>query len=247
MYTNQGLTVEQKEQLVKRNGQLIELMVLDPINRPVYEGELIETNMRLVSLVLRKYGQFTEDQFQTGCIGLIVAAQTFDPSKGVPFSSYATFLINRELQAAYKLEMGWFENQFKQQGGVISSLDFELETKDNKVSLAETIADDVASYDFIKVLDDFQLAELFENVVSPVLDRVSSKGAARSSYDIELWKRIEMAMIMDMADIQTVEYSLTFTNISQMLGISIKNVKGKHDRVMEAIKEELVARRYVVQ
>lgn len=65
---------------------------------------LIENNMRLVGQVIKDkvrdiqgIGIFTyDDLFQTGCIGLCKAADTYRPGKG-RFSTYAYLLIRNEI------------------------------------------------------------------------------------------------------------------------------------------------------
>ena len=65
---------------------------------------LIENNMRLVGQVIKDkvrdiqgIGIFTyDDLFQTGCIGLCKAADTYRPGKGC-FSTYAYLLIRNEI------------------------------------------------------------------------------------------------------------------------------------------------------
>lgn len=67
-------------------------------------NKLIEENMRLVSQVIKdkvhdvhNIGIFTyDDLFQTGCIGLCKAADTYKPGKG-QFSTYAYILIRNEI------------------------------------------------------------------------------------------------------------------------------------------------------
>ena len=62
---------------------------------------LVKENEKLVwSVVNRMYHGFceAEDMFQTGCIGLIKAAQRFDFEKGTVFSTYAVYMIMGEIK-----------------------------------------------------------------------------------------------------------------------------------------------------
>ncbi len=64
-------------------------------------NELIVRNMGLVSSIMRRFsgrGYENEDLFQIGCIGLIRAAERFDSSFGVQFSTYAVPMIIGEIK-----------------------------------------------------------------------------------------------------------------------------------------------------
>lgn len=65
------------------------------------EDMLIRQNAALVRSVANRFrgrGQETEDLFQLGCIGLLKAAERFDFSKNVQFSTYAVHMIIGEIK-----------------------------------------------------------------------------------------------------------------------------------------------------
>ena len=59
---------------------------------------LVESNLRLVSYVARRYGDLGvpfDDLFQEGAIGLVRAVERFDPARGVRFSTFAYWWIRK--------------------------------------------------------------------------------------------------------------------------------------------------------
>jgi len=64
---------------------------------------LVEANMRLVINIAKNYHSALvpfEDLVQEGAIGLMTAAERFDPSKGCRFSTYATHWIKQAISRA---------------------------------------------------------------------------------------------------------------------------------------------------
>lgn len=65
--------------------------------------ELVVHNLRLVVSISRKYvgkGMEPLDLFQEGSLGLMKAAEKFDPDKGFKFSTYATYWIRQAISRA---------------------------------------------------------------------------------------------------------------------------------------------------
>ena len=68
-------------------------------------GEIIEQNLGLVHACAHRFkgrGIEYEDLFQAGCIGLIKAADAFDPQRGVRFSTYAVPVILGEMRRLFR-------------------------------------------------------------------------------------------------------------------------------------------------
>jgi RNA polymerase sporulation-specific sigma factor len=62
---------------------------------------LIQGNLRLVLSVIQRFsnrGEYVDDLFQVGCIGLIKAIDNFDLSQNVRFSTYAVPMIIGEIR-----------------------------------------------------------------------------------------------------------------------------------------------------
>ncbi len=66
---------------------------------------LVEENLGLVHACANKFrgrGIEYEDMFQAGCIGLIKAADGFDPARGFAFSTYAVPVILGEIRRMFR-------------------------------------------------------------------------------------------------------------------------------------------------
>lgn len=74
---------------------------------PRARDELIEHNLRLVAHIARKYaraGRDSDDLISIGSIGLIKAVSTYDPTKGVALSSYASRCVENEILMSIRAE-----------------------------------------------------------------------------------------------------------------------------------------------
>lgn len=92
----------------------------DFINSPTIKNrnKLIMCHTRLVQKIVYKYTSFLaeedkNDLFQEGIIGLIVAAEKFDPSKNVKFSTYAVWWIRSKIQSRVTNERAIYYNTIK--------------------------------------------------------------------------------------------------------------------------------------
>jgi RNA polymerase sigma-B factor len=64
-------------------------------------AQLVEQHLPLVRGLARRHvrtGEPLEDLVQVGALGLVAAAQRFDPGRGVPFAAYAISTVDGELR-----------------------------------------------------------------------------------------------------------------------------------------------------
>jgi len=76
---------------------------------PAAEEVLVSEYVRLVRVCARPYflaGGDGEDLIQEGMLGLLSAIRTFDPLKGVKFSTYAEFCVRRRIYSAIRSASG---------------------------------------------------------------------------------------------------------------------------------------------
>jgi RNA polymerase sporulation-specific sigma factor len=77
---------------------------------PAAEEALVSEYTRIVRACARPYflaGGDGEDLIQEGMLGLIAAIRTFDPAKGVKFSTYAEFCVRRRIFSAIRSASGY--------------------------------------------------------------------------------------------------------------------------------------------
>ena len=68
-------------------------------------NELVENNLGLVHACANRFrgrGVEYDDLFQAGCVGIIKAADNFDPSRGFSFSTYAVPVILGEIKRIFR-------------------------------------------------------------------------------------------------------------------------------------------------
>ena len=81
--------------------EMDELLVKSKNGDEAARQTLIEGNLRLVLSVIQRFdkrGEYPDDLFQVGCIGLLKAIANFDPGKQVRFSTYGVPMIAGEVR-----------------------------------------------------------------------------------------------------------------------------------------------------
>ncbi|MDH7576425.1 MAG: RNA polymerase sporulation sigma factor SigG [Bacillota bacterium] len=86
---------------VLTNAQMRELFLAVQAGDKSAREKLIRGNLRLVLSVIQRFtnrGEYVDDLFQVGCIGLIKAIDNFDLNQNVKFSTYAVPMIIGEIR-----------------------------------------------------------------------------------------------------------------------------------------------------
>ncbi|MEW8978672.1 MAG: RNA polymerase sporulation sigma factor SigG [Symbiobacterium sp.] len=86
---------------VLTNAEMRELFVRMRSGETQARDQLITGNLRLVLSVIQRFnnrGEYVDDLFQVGCIGLMKAIDNFDLNQNVKFSTYAVPMIIGEIR-----------------------------------------------------------------------------------------------------------------------------------------------------
>ena len=70
-----------------------------------HSDKLVTDNLGLVHMCVKRFtgrGEEYEDLFQIGCVGLVKAADNFDPDLGNRFSTYAVPMILGEIRSSFR-------------------------------------------------------------------------------------------------------------------------------------------------
>ncbi|KSU84995.1 RNA polymerase sporulation sigma factor SigG [Fictibacillus enclensis] len=86
---------------VLKNPEMRELFTKMQNGDPTARETLVNGNLRLVLSVIQRFnnrGEFVDDLFQVGCIGLMKSIDNFDLGQNVKFSTYAVPMIIGEIR-----------------------------------------------------------------------------------------------------------------------------------------------------
>lgn len=117
--------------------------------------QVVLNNTGMVGIVLKSLNlnPLDEDLFSTGIVGVVKAINTFNPDKGVKFTTYATPIIRNEILMTFK----------KKRIIPVFSLDetYQLENGD-LVDISEMIADNKRFEE--EVIADMQMKQIFSKL-----------------------------------------------------------------------------------
>jgi hypothetical protein len=223
----------------EETNRLFELLkgVTDSDDRIQIRNRVIELNIRLVPLILKKYKPYNEDHFQIGCMGLITAAQTYQPMRQVPFSSYACFCIERELQ----LEHNKHKEDALELNGALLSLDAEVTTDSgDTLTTADLIEDTRAEAEMQEFIVENELTFICNNIIKPGIEQIADRGKHMTSkMDVDEWQKLEFSYIMGLVFLESQKKRFNLTQMAQKVGVSVQNVRTRHERVMEVVFQRM--------
>lgn len=227
---------------VARTEELYKAMAetTDPDIRIEIRNRVVELNIRLVSVVLKKYQPYTADNFQNGCLGLIQAAETYRIATGVPFASYACLCIERAIQMAYKKSQRTIEESVQSNKWVYLDADRSLGESGDTFSNSELVWDERAEAsmeDFIRLNE---LEYMANNIIKPAIQEIADRGKHMpTKVDIELWKKLEFVYILDMVFIESQKQRFNLSQLARSCGLSVQNVRMRHERVMDSLFQRM--------
>jgi hypothetical protein len=196
-------------------------------------NEIVVKNMRLVTVTLQKYGSFSPDKFQNGCVGLLKAAETFDIARNVPFASYACFCIETEVRAAWSKQNRAFEGK---KAGFLDSLDEVSGYDDSKeTSRYESVQDPYGESDIDQLLQDAEVDTLFYKIIIPSIEEY---GVRSKDIDVTRWRELEIQYFMELSMVKSQRQRLTLSSMAKELGTVTQNLRIRHKKVMELIRQK---------
>jgi RNA polymerase primary sigma factor len=189
------LTNRDDESFVRYLREISEIKVLTPkeeteLTKKASEGdkeaidELVKRNLRFVVSVAKQYATPQNpvvDLVNEGNIGLIIAAQKFDPTSGYKFISYAVWWV-RKLIMEHLTKNGRMIRLPANKVGVLAKLDKQINQLEQKLGRNVSIIEAVESFSldeetlntlssFSDSLDDFEAMSALSSYGMDSLDR----------------------------------------------------------------------------
>jgi len=182
---------------------------------PAARNELIEHNLRLVVFIVNKhYGDSKEqeDLISIGTIGLIRAAETFDPEKAISFSTYASTCIRNQIKM-------YFRKTKNKSSEVYMNEPIDTDKNGNELTIADIFKDDVCVDDEVDLR--INMEKLYQLVYTVLDDRER----------IIISKRYGL-----ISDDGTVSRPLAQREVAKLLNISRSYVSRIEKKALEKLK-----------
>ena len=138
-----------------------ELTALAALGDKKARNKLIEHNLRLVAYIVNKHyseSRDNEDLVSIGTIGLIRAAETFDPAKDISFSTYASTCIQNQIKM-------YFRKNKHRSSELYLNDPIDTDKNGNEITMADIFSDDVCVDDEVDLKIDTEKLYRFVNSV----------------------------------------------------------------------------------
>lgn len=178
--------------------------------------KLIEHNLRLVAYIVNKhYGDSrdTEDLISIGTIGLIRAAETFDPAKDISFSTYASTCIQNQIKM-------YFRKNKHRANEVYISDPIDTDKNGNELTMADIFSDSTCVDDEVDLKID---TEKLYRFVNKALDKREREIIVKR-YGLSVNRKASRP--------------LTQREVADKMGISRSYVSRIEKKALEKLKEE---------
>lgn len=124
-------------------------------------NRLIEHNLRLVAYIVRKHYADSGEQeelISIGTIGLIKAAETFDSTKSINFSTYASTCVQNEIKM-------YFRKANQRKNEVYLSEPIDTDKNGNEITIADIYRDKTDVYEDVNLKIESEKLYLLVNTV----------------------------------------------------------------------------------
>jgi len=218
---------------------------------------LINSNLRFVISVAKQYvdkNHPIEDLVNEGNIGLIIAAQRFEPNKGFKFISYAVWWIRRYIQE-YKNGTGEF---IRKPSNKLNALN---KFKDVKNSLHATLEREPTIEEVLEVLNDKKILNIVAEIEHQevcsldreinedefsLLDNIPSSEKTDAKYD-ELYTQHKITTLLSKLkpkELKVIEMSyglkgdppMTLQEIGNIMGLTREAVRQIKNKALFSLK-----------
>ncbi|ACH94991.1 RNA polymerase sigma factor RpoD/SigA [Borrelia recurrentis] len=224
------------------------------------KNQMINANLRLVLKIIKRYagkGLKIEDLIQEGNLGLIRAAEKYDPSKNTKFSTYASFWIKQSLQRALNTKTRLVKVPYRKENLIlqINKYLMEEEKSPKKEDIMERFNLTTAQY--VKIIpylekeysldkkiegsENSTLLNLYEdNSLNPESTLEQNSTLKHLNYILETkLNEKERYIIKKRYNLDNSDKKSTLKDISTELGISSETVRQIEKRVLKKLREEL--------
>ena len=240
---------------VLSNDKMVELLKRMQQGDQTSREEFIKGNLRLVLSVIQRFnnrGEYVDDLFQVGCIGLIKAIDNFDLGQNVKFSTYAVPMIIGEIKRFLRDDGIIIVSRSLKQTAMKANIAKEKLSKElGREPNIQEISDEICvdKEEIVMALDsnthpDYLYDVVHQNDGSPIhlIDRIMTS----ENEDVEVLDKLTLKQILGGLkprdrQIIIMRYfkDKTQTEIANMLGISQVQVSRIEKRVLQDMKNML--------